>query len=92
MKRIAFLALTAAISTSVFAAPESYTIDNAHTYPRFSYNHLGYSTQLSRFDKTVGTIKIDSAAKTGAVNVTIEPHQSIQACHCLMSIFEVQIF
>ena len=41
MKRIAFLVLTAAISTSVLAAPETYTIDNNHTYPRFSYNHLG---------------------------------------------------
>ncbi|MDD2864244.1 MAG: YceI family protein [Methylococcales bacterium] len=73
MKRIAlFLALTAVISTSVFATPETYTIDNTHTYPRFSYNHLGYSTQLSRFDKTAGTITIDRAAKTGAVNVTID--------------------
>lgn len=72
MKRIALLVLTAAISTSVFAASETYTIDNNHTYPRFSYNHLGYSTQLSHFDKTSGTITLDRAAKTGTVNVTID--------------------
>ena len=72
MKRIAFLVLTAAISTSVLAAPETYTIDNNHTYPRFSYNHLVYSTQLSLFDQTAGTITIDRAAKTGTVNVTID--------------------
>ncbi len=72
MKRITFLLLTAAISTSAFAAPETYTIDNTHTFPRFSYSHLGYSTQLSRFDKTVGNIVIDREAKTGSVNVTID--------------------
>ena len=72
MKRIAFLALTAVLSTSVFAVPETYSIDNSHTYPRFSYSHFGFSTQLSRFDKTIGTITIDRVAKTGAVNVTID--------------------
>ncbi len=72
MKRITFLLLTAAISTSAFAAPETYVIDNTHTYPRFSYSHFGFSTQLSRFDKTSGNITIDREAKTGSVNVTID--------------------
>ena len=72
MKHIVFLALTTVISTSALASSDTYTIDNTHTFPRFSYNHLGYSTQLSRFDKTTGTITIDRAAKTGAVNVTID--------------------
>lgn len=72
MKRLTFLLLTTAISTSAFAAPETYTIDNTHTYPRFSYSHLGYSTQLSRFDKTTGKIVIDREAKTGSVNVIID--------------------
>ena len=71
MKRITLLILAAAISTSVFAAPETYVIDNTHTYPRFSYSHFGFSTQLSRFDKTSGNIVIDREAKTGSVNVTI---------------------
>jgi polyisoprenoid-binding protein YceI len=71
MKRFALLTLAAAISTSALAAPETYVIDNAHTLPRFSYSHFGYSTQLSRFDKTTGKIVIDRAAKTGSVNVTI---------------------
>ncbi|MGB4498830.1 MAG: YceI family protein [Methylococcaceae bacterium] len=72
MKRIAFLALTAVISTSVFATPDTYAIDNTHTFPRFSYSHLGYSTQLSHFDKTSGNFVIDREAKTGSVNVTID--------------------
>jgi len=71
MKYINFLILAAAISTPVLAAPETYVIDGTHTYPRFSYSHFGFSTQLSRFDKTTGKIVIDREAKTGAVNVTI---------------------
>lgn len=71
---IAVLVFAAAgfISSAALAAPETYRVDNNHTFPRFSYSHFGYSTQLSRFDKTTGTIVIDRAAKTGAVHVTID--------------------
>lgn len=57
---------------TAWAAPETYILDNNHTFPRFSYSHFGYSTQLSRFDKTSGSIVIDRAAKTGSVDVTID--------------------
>jgi len=59
-------------SKLAFAAPETYVIDTNHTKPRFSYNHFGYSTQLSRFDDATGKIVIDKAAKQGTVNVTIQ--------------------
>jgi polyisoprenoid-binding protein YceI len=72
MKKLALIALASAFAAPVFAAPESYAIDTTHTFPRFSYSHLGYSTQLSRFDKTTGTVVFDKAAKTGAVDVTID--------------------
>ncbi len=72
MKSVTFAILTAALSNAAFAAPETYVIDGTHTYPRFSYSHLGYSTQLSRFDKTSGKIVIDRETKTGSVNVTID--------------------
>lgn len=62
----------ATISGAAFAAPETYTIDSSHTFPRFSYSHFGYSKQLSKFDKTTGTIVIDREAKTGSVDVTID--------------------
>ncbi|MBL8446564.1 MAG: polyisoprenoid-binding protein [Zoogloeaceae bacterium] len=55
----------------VAAAPETYIVDSDHTFPRFSYTHFGFSTQLSRFDKTSGTIKWDKAAKTGSVDIVI---------------------
>jgi polyisoprenoid-binding protein YceI len=72
MKKLIALALVATASAAVFAAPETYVIDGTHTMPRFEYNHMGFSEQLSRFDKTTGTITIDRAAKTGSVDVTID--------------------
>jgi polyisoprenoid-binding protein YceI len=54
------------------AAASTYNIDNSHTYPHFSYSHLGYSTQTHKFDKTTGKIVMDFAAKTGSVDVTID--------------------
>jgi len=72
MKKIVALAIAAGISSAAFAAPETYTIEGTHTFPRFEYSHFGYSTQLSRFDKTTGTITLDKAAKTGSVDVTID--------------------
>lgn len=73
MKRtIATLALSAFVIAPAFAAPQVFTIDDTHTFPRFSYSHLGFSKQLSRFDKTSGTVTLDKAARTGAVDVTID--------------------
>ena len=62
----------AAVAAPAFAAPETYVIEGNHTFPRFEYNHLGYSIQMSRFDKTTGKITLDRAAKTGSVDVTID--------------------
>ncbi|KAA0943977.1 polyisoprenoid-binding protein [Pseudomonas sp. ANT_H14] len=59
-------------ATSAFAAPETYVVDGAHTFPSFSYNHFGMSTQVSRFNKTTGTIVVDKAAKTGQVDIEID--------------------
>ncbi len=72
MKPSTLLPLAALFSTSVLAAPETFVIDGTHTLPRFSYSHFGYSTQLSRFDKTTGKITLDRQAKTGLVDVTVD--------------------
>lgn len=71
-KTLLIAASLLAASAAVHAAPETYTIDPGHTFPRFSYSHFGLSTQLSRFNKTSGTIVLDKEAKTGAVDVTID--------------------
>jgi len=71
-RNLSLLAFAGALSAPVLAAPETYILDANHTFPRFSYNHLGYSTQLSRFNKTSGKVVFDKAAKTGSVDVAID--------------------
>lgn len=63
------LTLTA---SAALAAPETYVLDSSHTYPRFSYSHLGLSTQLSRFNTTTGKVVFDKAAKSGSVDIEID--------------------
>ncbi|MFT3850732.1 MAG: YceI family protein [Propionivibrio sp.] len=75
MNKTTRLTLAVAIATfsgAVFAAPETFVIDGAHTFPRFSYSHLGFSTQVSRFNKTTGKIVLDKEAKSGSVEVVID--------------------
>ena len=72
MKRLALFAAFAAFATAAQAAPVTYVIDSGHTFPHFTYNHLGFSNQTHKFDKTSGKVVLDRAAKTGAVDVTID--------------------
>jgi len=71
-KLAAVFAFAAAAASPALAAPETFVIDGTHTFPRFSYNHFGYSTQVSRFNKTTGKVVLDKVAKTGAVDVEID--------------------
>ncbi|MDQ8021223.1 MAG: YceI family protein [Moraxellaceae bacterium] len=54
------------------AAVESYSIDPTHSAARFEYNHLNWTNQLHRFDQMSGKIQLDSAAKAGSVEVSID--------------------
>ena len=73
MKRqIAVAALTAFISASAIAAPKTYVMDPEHTFSRFSYDHLGLSKQILRFNKTTGTVILDKDAKKAEVNAIID--------------------
>ncbi len=64
--------LLAAFSAPALAAPKTYVIDPTHTFPTFSYNHLGLAVQQSRFNSTSGTVVFDAEAKTGSVNIEID--------------------
>ncbi len=68
----AALVLSAAFAAPVLAAPETYVIDDSHTYPRFSYSHFGLSTQQAKFNRTSGTVTIDREALTGSVEIEID--------------------
>lgn len=74
MKRTALAAAFSALATALpaAAAPESYTIDSRHTFPAFEVMHFGMSLQRGRFNKTTGKITLDSAARTGSVEVIID--------------------
>jgi len=72
MKKIATLIAALTLAAPAFAAPETYTVDSTHTFANFSYSHFGMSTQLSKFNKTTGTVTLDKAAKTGSVDVVID--------------------
>ncbi len=62
----------AAVTAPALAAPAGYTIDPNHTFPVFEVDHLGFSTQRGRFNKTSGRITLDTAARQGSVDVTID--------------------
>lgn len=71
-KQLGLVVLASLFAAPAFAAPETYLVDPNHTYPRFEYNHFGYSNQIQRFNKTSGTIVFDRAAKTGSVDIVID--------------------
>ena len=68
--------LAAILITATFALPataaDSYTVDPAHTFPNFEINHLGFSTMHGRFGATNGKVVLDTAAKSGSIDITID--------------------
>lgn len=75
MKNFSRLVLlsTLAVTGSAMAAPVTYNIDPAHTYPSFEADHMGgLSIWRGKFNSSSGKIVLDSAGKTGTVDVTID--------------------
>jgi len=68
----ALLATLTATATAAHAAPATYAVDPTHTFVTFEAKHFGTSTNRGRFDKKSGTITLDTAAKTGQVDITLE--------------------
>jgi polyisoprenoid-binding protein YceI len=64
-----FMSVT--LATAALAAPTTFTADPNHTFVRFSYNHLGFSTQEPRFNTVSGTVSYDPAAKTASIDILI---------------------
>jgi polyisoprenoid-binding protein YceI len=60
-------------SAAVLAAPVTYPLDSKHTFPSFEADHFGgMSLWRGKFNQTSGTVTLDTAAKTGSVDVTID--------------------
>jgi polyisoprenoid-binding protein YceI len=66
------LVLLAGLAGSAFAA-DTYNLDPSHSYPSFEADHMGMSVWRGKFDKTSGTVTLDRAAKTGTLDITIDP-------------------
>jgi polyisoprenoid-binding protein YceI len=55
------------------AAPMTYEIDSAHTYPAFEADHLGgVSKWRGKINSSSGTIVLDLAAGTGSVDLSMD--------------------
>ena len=56
------------------AASVTYNLDPTHTYPSFAADHMGgVSTWRGKFTKSSGVVTLDREAKTGSVDVKIDP-------------------
>lgn len=65
--------LIALLAGTATAAPTLYNIDKDHTHPSFEVDHFGgLSVWRGNFKTTSGTVKLDTAAKSGTVNVIID--------------------
>lgn len=69
-----------AVSMSVNAKSQSYTIDPGHTYPHFKISHLGFSTMIGRFNSSSGKLTMDKAKGTGSVEIVVDVN-SIDTAH-----------
>ena len=82
MKHLA-AAVLCAFALSAAAAPASYTLDPDHTVPRFEILHNGFSNHIGLFNKAAGKAVLDTDAKTGSVEVTVQT-ASFLSGHALM--------
>jgi len=71
-KTLIAAAFAALFAGQALAAPQTYAVDSSHTFPRFSYDHMGMSKQILSFKKTTGTVVLDKAAQEAKVDVTID--------------------
>ena len=64
---------SAAMGSAAMATPTTYNVDPDHTHPSFEVDHFGgLSVWRGNFKKTSGTVVLDTAAKTGTVDITVD--------------------
>jgi polyisoprenoid-binding protein YceI len=74
MKTPLFFATSLLVAGSAFAAPVTYNVDPNHSYPSFEADHFGgLSVWRGKMTKTAGSIVLDRQAKTGTVDITVDP-------------------
>ncbi|HNQ04241.1 MAG TPA: YceI family protein [Thiobacillaceae bacterium] len=76
------LALTLAAAPAL-AAATTYNVEPNHTYPSFEADHMGISVWRGKFTRTSGSVTLDRAARTGTVDISVDP-ASISFGHAKM--------
>ncbi|HEU4663076.1 MAG TPA: YceI family protein [Dokdonella sp.] len=59
-------------TSAASAAPASYALDPAHTFPSFEADHMGISYWRGKLTSSSGTVVLDREAKTGTIEVAID--------------------
>ena len=72
MKTLLISTLAIAAAGLAHAESASYNADPSHTFVTFEAKHFGTSTLRGRFDKKEGSVTIDTAAKSGKADITID--------------------
>jgi polyisoprenoid-binding protein YceI len=73
MIRTALFGAAVVVAGVASAEPVTYNIDPQHTFPSFEADHMGgLSVWRGKFNTTAGSVKLDRAAKTGEINVTVD--------------------
>jgi polyisoprenoid-binding protein YceI len=73
MKVILLAGALSLVAATAFAAPVTYNIDSAHTYPSFEADHMGgLSVWRGKFNSSSGTIVYDKEANAGTVDITVD--------------------
>ncbi|MDY6944494.1 MAG: YceI family protein [Pseudomonadota bacterium] len=70
--RHALLSLVLMSAAVANADSKSYTVDPRHTSPMFEVSHYGFSKQRGRFNTVRGSITLDTQARRGSVDITID--------------------
>jgi polyisoprenoid-binding protein YceI len=72
MNKTAFALIIGTMLSQPVVAADSYTIDPRHTFPSFEIDHLGFSIQRGRFNRTSGTVVLSPESASGSIQITID--------------------
>jgi polyisoprenoid-binding protein YceI len=66
------LACCSLLLAAAHAAPVTYKIDPAHTFPSFEADHMGISVWRGKFDRNEGQVTLDRVAAAGTVHIVVD--------------------
>lgn len=72
MRKTLIASLLAGLTAGSAFAADNFSIDARHTFPIFEVNHMGFSQQRGRFNKTEGKVMLDAKAGKGKIDIVID--------------------